>query len=105
MPIILEVNYRVKPGMREELLKIVKDNVDNTRKEAGNIKYTHYASIENEQDMFVFEMWESVAHVEAHIHTEHYLEFANKRKPMLEKYDYKIYEVKLVQEGETVDTW
>ena len=56
MPIVVSVKYVLKPGKRSELLSFVMDNVVNTRKERGNIAYSHYPSLEDEQEMFVFEM-------------------------------------------------
>jgi len=95
MPVVIAVRYRLKPGKREELLSFVMDNVINTRKEPGNIAYSHYASLEDEQEMFVFEMWERLEDVDKHIETSHYIEFSKKRQPMLESYDSRSYDASL----------
>ncbi|HAR50036.1 hypothetical protein ER57_13330 [Smithella sp. SCADC] len=57
--LIVECTYRCKPGTRDQLLAIVKPNVEGSRKEKGNISYTQYPSPENDVDMFVFEKWEN----------------------------------------------
>lgn len=98
MAVIVAVKYRLKPGKREELLTFVADNVLNTRKEPGNLEYTHYPSLEDEQEMFVFEKWEDVKNLDAHIRMPHYVAFANRRMPMLEWWEAQIYEIRLIQE-------
>ena len=105
--IIIAVCYTVKPGMREEVMKIAGPSIEASRKEKGNIQYAHYPSMENEQDMFVFEVWESKADVEAHIQAPHYLKFANARKPMLVEgsYRYTMYEGEPIEYGKRIATW
>ncbi|MGL5434929.1 MAG: putative quinol monooxygenase [Lachnospiraceae bacterium] len=105
MPVVIRVKYRMKPGKREELLKFVQENVDQTRMETGNIEYTHFPSMENDQDMFVFEMWEKIEDVNAHINAPHYLEFARKRKPLMESYDYKTFDASIIRQGDHIATW
>ncbi|MDJ0105184.1 MULTISPECIES: putative quinol monooxygenase [Rhodococcus] len=105
--IICEVYYSVKPGLRNELLEIVEANVRETRKEEGNISYTHYPSVEDDTGMFVFEVWRRAQDVEAHIRAEHYLAFSQKRKPMLQEgtYKFRTYEAAIVGEGDGIPTW
>lgn len=103
--VTIGVHYRLKPGTREELLKFVDDNVINTRKENGNIFYAHYPSIENDTDMFVFEIWETVDDVNAHNKAPHYLEFAFKRKPMLDFYLSTRYESSVISQRDSISTW
>jgi quinol monooxygenase YgiN len=93
--IVVSVKYALKPGKRNELLSFVMDNVTNTRAEKGNIAYSHYPSLENDQEMFVFEHWETLKDLENHIEMPHYVAFDNKRKPLLESYEAQVYEAKL----------
>lgn len=95
MTIIVSVKYKLKPGKRDELLSFVMENVVNTRKEPGNLAYSHYPSIENDQEMFVFEMWESLKNLDDHINMKHYIEFSDRRAPLLESYESDTYEAKL----------
>jgi quinol monooxygenase YgiN len=101
--IIGAVKYSVKPGLRDEVMKLAKVAAEYSRKEKGSIAYAHYPSMENDQDMFVFETWESMDDVEAHLHAPHYLEFSEKRKPMLVEgsYELKMYEADLKREIKT----
>ncbi|ANV99631.1 MULTISPECIES: putative quinol monooxygenase [Bradyrhizobium] len=95
MTIVVSVKYVLKPGKRDELLSFVMDNVKNTRKENGNLAYSHYPSLENEQEMFVFEMWETLKDLENHINMPHYVAFDDRRKPLLESYEAQVYEATL----------
>lgn len=87
MSIIVTVKYRVKQGKREELLSFVEENVKKTREEQGNLAYAHYPSLDDENEMFVFEMWEDQEHIDSHTRSAHFLEFAKRRKPILEAYE------------------
>jgi quinol monooxygenase YgiN len=97
MTIVVSVKYVLKPGKRDELLSFVMDNVVNTRNEKGNIAYSHFPSLENEQEMFVFEVWESLKDLEAHINMPHYEAFDDRRRPLLESYEAQVYEGTLVR--------
>ena len=107
MKVIITVWYSVKPGMREQCIELARKNVEETRKEEGNLSYAHYPSIENEQDMFVMEVWESMEAVKKHISAPHYLAFSQARKPMLVEgsYRYVIYSGKEVEAGDGISTW
>ncbi|WP_297210381.1 putative quinol monooxygenase [uncultured Flavonifractor sp.] len=103
--VTIAVQYRLKPGEREKLLQFVMDNVINTRKEKGNLYYVHYPSIENDQDMFVFECWETEEDVNRHNSAPHFLEFAMKRKPMLESYLSTRYESSIIRQHHGMPSW
>lgn len=105
--IICEVYYSCKVGMRSELLDAIRDNMYATRKEEGNISYTHYLSLENDTDLFVFEVWNTLEDVERHINAKHYLEFSRIRKPLLREgsYKFRVYDANVVRDGTSVGTW
>ena len=88
--IVVAVKYTVKPGTRDEVLKLAAINIRETRKEKGCIEYTAYPSTENDQDMFVFEVWETPEALKAHTQAPHYLEFSEKRKPILVEGSFKV---------------
>ena len=95
MTIVVSVKYVLKPGKRDELLSFVMDNVENTRKEKGNLAYSHFPSLDNEHEMFVFEVWETLKDLENHIGMPHYVAFDNRRKPLLHSYEAQVYEATL----------
>lgn len=88
--LLVEAYYRCKPGMRTRLLEIVKANVEGTRKEPGNISYTHYPDPDDDCGMFVFEKWENEAAFRPHADTEHHRTFCTLRAPLLEPNSYQI---------------
>ena len=88
--IVVAVKYTVKPGTRDEVLKLAAINVRETRKEKGCIEYTAYPSAENDQDIFVYETWETLEDIKVHSQSPHFLEFSEKRKPMLVEGSYII---------------
>ena len=98
MTIIVAVKYRLQPGKRDELLSFVSENVVNTLREPCNLEYTHYPSLEDEQEMFVFEMWEDLKNLDDHIRMPHYVAFSDRRMPMLESWEARIYEAGLLRE-------
>lgn len=104
---VVAVRYTVKPGMRDELMKIARVNVEHTRKEKGNICYTHYPSPDNDDEVFVYEEWERYGDLIAHSHAQHYLDFSEQRKPMLVEgsYYYTVYTAEVRDEGGKVATW
>jgi len=101
MTIIIAVKYKLNPGKRDELLSFVADNVRNTKKEVGNLEYSHYPSLEHEDEMFVYEMWENLESVRRHINASHYVEFSKKRRPILASYESRIYEAQFHSQRNT----
>lgn len=104
MKVIITVWYSVKPGTREQCIELAKKNVEETRKEEGNLSYAHYPSVENEQDMFVMEVWESMEAVKKHMNAPHYLAFSQARKPMLVEgsFRYVIYSGEEIESGGSI---
>ena len=68
MPIIVAVKYRLKPAKRRELLSFAANNVAATRREPGNLAYSHYPSLDDAQEMFVFELWQDRENGRSHPH-------------------------------------
>ncbi len=105
--IVITVWYTCKPGMRDKVMELAKKNVEETRKEPGNLVYAHYPSMENDQDMFVIEVWDSYEAVEKHIYMPHYLEFSLARKPLLVEgtYRYVTYQAEEFTTGDGIPSW
>ena len=91
--IIVKVSYRLLPGKRDELLSFVADNVENSRKETGNVYYEHFKSIEDEDVMHVVEIWEDMKYLDAHLDQPHYVKFAERRYPILDSYESSVWEI------------
>ena len=70
----------LKPGKRDEFLKIFKANVPNVLAESGCISYTPCVDVEigrgtDENAVTIVECWESPAHLKAHLATPHMKKF------------------------------
>ena len=70
----------LKPGKRDEFLKIFKANVPNVLAESGCISYTPCIDVEigrgtDENSVTIVECWESPAHLKAHLATPHMKKF------------------------------
>jgi len=66
----------VREGKNEEFIKAANDCIAETRKEEGCISYELFADTENTQRYGFFEKWSTKGHLDAHMKTEHFLEFA-----------------------------
>ena len=77
----------LKPGKRDEFLKIFKANVPNVLAESGCISYTPCIDVEigrgtDENSVTIVECWESPAHLKAHLATPHMKQFGPSVKSM-----------------------
>jgi len=89
--LIIEVYLETSEGKRDEVIEIAHANVAGTRQENGNLYYTHYASIENDTEMFVYEQWKNnLYNIRDHTSSAHYEPFAAKRRKRLVPNSYGI---------------
>lgn len=81
----------VKPGCRDEFLKIFQANVPAVRLENGCISYVPCLDVHsglppqdtvNENVITVVEAWESLDHLYVHLKAPHMLDFMDKTKAM-----------------------
>lgn len=66
-------------------LKMAEELVACTRKEAGCLEYTLTANPENENMLVYIERWESQAHLDAHMQSEHMLRLRPTMTDLCEK--------------------
>ncbi|WYK06667.1 antibiotic biosynthesis monooxygenase [Cereibacter sphaeroides f. sp. denitrificans] len=66
------VNIKVQDGTRETFLEAFRLNCDGTRKEPGNIRFDLLHDPADENNFFVYEIFESEAALDAHRQTDHY---------------------------------
>ena len=66
------VNMRVQDGTRDTFLEAFTINCEGTRKEPGNIRFDLLHDPENNNNFFVYEIFESDAALDEHRKTEHY---------------------------------
>ena len=72
---IINVVVNLKPESRKEGLAVMKTMESATRLEDGCHDYTFYADMENPNRFFLFELWESQSHLDAHVQTPHMAKF------------------------------
>lgn len=70
----IEVHYTTKIGTRETFYqRIVELGIDRlSRQEEGNRKYDFFWNAEDENDLCLLEIWDSVEAHKAHTQTEHF---------------------------------
>lgn len=72
--IIVNVVYVVKEGLREEFFSKVKSEkiIEDSKNESGNIKYEYYYPVENDNALFLNEIWKDEEARQLHSQTKHY---------------------------------
>ena len=80
--ILVNVNYQIKPGKRDEFLEkvIQNDIIAASRAEPGNDKYEYFKPVDSEESLFLMEMWVSNKAQAAHGKTEHYQRLQSLKK-------------------------
>ena len=71
--VIVTVIYRLKPHTRPDFEKRLRDEeiIEETRKEKGNLQYDYFYVPDDEDAIFLFELWESKDVFSAHQNTPH----------------------------------
>lgn len=73
--IIVAARITAKDGNREELISKSQNVIESTRQESGCISYELLASTEDDDVLMMFERWESMESLDAHMQTEHFKSF------------------------------
>ncbi len=73
--ICLLAEFVLKPGALEELMPIIRELVNESRAEKGNISYDLAQDPENPNRLFVVEKWISEKAIEEHNSTPHFQNF------------------------------
>lgn len=78
------VNIKVREGTRETFLEAFTINCDGTRKEPGNIRFDLLHDPEDENNFFVYEIFDSEAALDEHRKTHHYQTCVQMIEPITE---------------------
>lgn len=77
--IVVQGDFVIKPGKREEAIAAMTRVAKATQQEAGCIRYNFYADLEDPNRFIVYEEWESLDHLNAHLSADnpppHMVEF------------------------------
>lgn len=93
--IIVTVKSNPKPEYKDEFLKAFSEVSKEVHKEEGCIEYQIYQKDNANTDLFVFERWESRAHLDAHLKTVHMAKFFEKTGDWFaDEKELNIYEIK-----------
>ncbi len=94
--IIVTVKYRTPPGSREKFIKQLFDEglPQACRAEKGNIAYEYFYSVEDPNEIFLFEIWKDVQALADHGTKPHFMRIAEVRvengvRSVVESFDAK----------------
>lgn len=90
---IVNVIYHVKPGQREAFYQAICDAKieDATRHEKGLIRYEFFSSLENSEDLLLWEVWENDEVQAHHKDTPHYAQLTELKKTYLNSAEIHLY--------------
>lgn len=80
--IVYVAKFSLKDGAKAQLLQALTPLIEATRREAGNISYDYYISLENENTMMSFERWKTQEDVAAHLQSQHFLKFVEQTREL-----------------------
>ncbi|MBP5165740.1 MAG: antibiotic biosynthesis monooxygenase [Oscillospiraceae bacterium] len=75
---------KIKPECTEQYKTVVKELIEETRKEAGNISYTLNVSKSDEYLYAMIEVWEDQKSLDAHLASEHFRRIIPQLGPLTE---------------------
>ena len=92
--IVIIGTMKVEPTDRDTLLEAAKSLMVETRKEDGCLHYCFTADLVDPGVVHIVERWESEAHLDPHMKTEHIKTFGRALKPLtINGLDFTTYEV------------
>ena len=75
---------RAAPGKRDELRAALEALVEPTSKEKGYVNYDLHQNVEDPDQFFFYENWESDPHLDAHLDAPHLRDFAARIPELLD---------------------
>lgn len=81
--IVLAVRFNIKPECLEEAIEAMKVVQAATVQEEGCVEYRCFPDFEDANKVFLFEEWESQAHLESHFETTHLADFRSQMDTVL----------------------
>jgi quinol monooxygenase YgiN len=74
--LMLVVNVRVKPGMREEFIAVIREDAESTSaKEPGNFQFTVIQDNDNPDNFYFLEVYRDQAALDEHRKQPHFLKY------------------------------
>jgi quinol monooxygenase YgiN len=78
-------HMRAASGKREELRAALEALIEPTSKEEGYVNYDLHQGVEDPDQFFFYENWESGEHLDAHLAAPHLVEFADRIPELLDE--------------------
>lgn len=82
---------KLKPGVKEDYLKLIAELVQATRKEEGCIAYALYEDINDPLTLTIIEEWRDQEAIDLHSNTEHFLRIVPELRKMRESGELNFY--------------
>jgi quinol monooxygenase YgiN len=79
--LVVLARFNAKKGERDKVVKLARECIEITRKEAGCISYEMFAATENDTGLIFVERWESKEALKVHLKSEHLAKFSKEREP------------------------
>ena len=92
--IIVTVKSKTKPEFANQYINEFKKVAIEVRAEKGCLEYELYQCGVDQSEFFLFERWESKNALDAHLQTNHMVDFLAKTGEWFDSKDIKVYEVK-----------
>ncbi len=90
---LIAAKIQVKPGKLQEFIPFIQDIVEKSREESGNISYTFYQDLFEENALLVFEEWKNQAAIDFHFSTEHFRIYGKAKEQYVISSDIAIYTI------------
>lgn len=97
--IIVTVTGQVKPEFKQTFIDHMADLALTVRAEEGCITYQQNISADNDNTLFLYEEWESQAHLNAHLATEHMAKHFAEAQPWFDSVEMKAFEANQFELG------
>ncbi len=82
--ITIIAEFQVKPGLKDEFIRLAAECTRNTRKEAGNLSYRVFNGRKDENKFTFIEEWANDVAIEKHNAMPHFNAFVEGVKPLIE---------------------
>ncbi len=94
--LIINVRYTIKPGKREEFVKIVQKEgiLTESKNEKGNVGYDYFYPVDSDEDILLVEKWNSREVWEAHRQASHIQKFQGIKENYVLKMTPELFETK-----------
>lgn len=88
---IIVAKHTLLPEYKEEFLNLVKELVDKSRAEAGNVFYKHVQSTDDENVYSFIEGWKDQAAIDSHMQEEYFKRIAKRLEEITASFEIEVF--------------